>query len=276
MAKYFIDPNRYNKRYYRELPKDYKLFWDYITSKCNSGLWKVDMYLAKTQLGEDVDISEERAIELFGKSIAVSGDTWLIIPFLENQYGKLNTNSQRDNGIINKIEQLGLKKFINHLITGHEAKKTLQQAKAKTQKVEVKKEKGVDDKKSTPTPKDKTDEVDPASDKFYHIDSLIEHYKKDKALVSRKMISNGFNSQEEYFQRLDYFNQHLKTIPKVSTTWMDYRNHFDNWTKVAPKTPTPSKYKAGDMHNGKKIAFIRDDGAIVYEGNTEKPTHNLK
>lgn len=95
MAKRFIDSNKYKKRFIRNLPSVYKIFWDYILCNCdNAGIWHVDFDVAKVETGEK-SLNEKKARELFKEKIISfdNNEKWFIPSFIDFQYGKLNENT---------------------------------------------------------------------------------------------------------------------------------------------------------------------------------------
>lgn len=89
MKKIFTDCDIYEDMWFRELPPDYKLLWDYICRMCEYGIWKQDFKLANFYLGCSLD--PQKALDLFNHEktrIEVLEDTrWFIVDFCHFQYG---------------------------------------------------------------------------------------------------------------------------------------------------------------------------------------------
>ena len=65
MAKRLTDTEKYRKKFFRNLPGAYKLFWDFLYHECNhAGIWHVDFDVAQIYLGRDMPVSEETALRL--------------------------------------------------------------------------------------------------------------------------------------------------------------------------------------------------------------------
>lgn len=111
MAKRFVDTEKYKKAFIRSLPAPYKLLWDYITLDCNhAGIWHVDFEIAQIYIGKDAPVNEKDALALFNKteqriSVLNGGTKWLIMPFINFQYGKLNPQNRVHQSIIQILEE---------------------------------------------------------------------------------------------------------------------------------------------------------------------------
>lgn len=94
MAKRFNDTEKWKNPWYRKLPCAYKVFWDYISTNCDvAGVWRVDLETASYFCGSV--INGEKAIEFFNHNkvrvvVLNSGSKWLIVDFIDFQYGKLS------------------------------------------------------------------------------------------------------------------------------------------------------------------------------------------
>ncbi len=114
MAKRFTDTNKYKKSFMRGLPGAYKLFWDFLYHDCDhSGIWIIDFDIAQTYVGIDMEISKEKALELFNadeiRVVELSGGKkWFIAPFIDFQYGKLSEKNKAHNSIISTLKKLNL------------------------------------------------------------------------------------------------------------------------------------------------------------------------
>lgn len=110
MAKRFTSTDKYKNKFFRNLPGPYKLFWDYLYHDCNhAGIWIVNFEIAQIYIGKDMLIEEYAALELFNadkeRIFPISdGDKWFILPFIENQYGKLNPDNRVHSSVIKTLE----------------------------------------------------------------------------------------------------------------------------------------------------------------------------
>lgn len=113
MGKRFADTNKYKKPFIRSLPGAYKLLWDFLYLDCDhAGIWIVDFDVAQTYIGQDMPVSRETAIRYFNKDEARiyefdGGKKWLIIPFIEFQYGKLSEKNKALNSVISILRKHG-------------------------------------------------------------------------------------------------------------------------------------------------------------------------
>ena len=114
MAKRFTDTNKFRSPFYRSLPSAYKLFWDLINLDCDhSGIWIVDLEIAQIYIGKDAKIDKEKALVLFNtgdvRIIQLdNGKSWFIVPFLNEQYGKLNPANRVHSSVISNLEKHGI------------------------------------------------------------------------------------------------------------------------------------------------------------------------
>ena len=114
MAKRFTDTNKFRSPFYRSLPSAYKLFWDLINLDCDhSGIWIVDLEIAQIYIGKDAKIDAEKALVLFNtgdvRIIQLdNGKSWFIVPFLSEQYGKLNPANRVHSSVISNLEKHGI------------------------------------------------------------------------------------------------------------------------------------------------------------------------
>lgn len=104
MAKRFTDTDKWKKKFIRSLPAPYKLLWLYLLDECDhSGVWIVDFDVARLRLDENVD--EMEALNLFEDKILPidNGERWLILDFIEFQYGILKAENRAHQAVINTL-----------------------------------------------------------------------------------------------------------------------------------------------------------------------------
>ena len=105
MPKRFTDTEKWKKPFIRNLSAPYKLLWLYICDDCDhSGIWQVDIDVAKIRIGED--INEQDAIKFFDDKIIKidNGNKWFIPSFIDFQYPSgLNPDNKAHGGIIKML-----------------------------------------------------------------------------------------------------------------------------------------------------------------------------
>ncbi len=114
MAKRFADTNKYKKPFIRSLPGAYKLLWDFLYLDCDhAGIWIVDFDVAQMYIGQDMPVSRETALQLFNiDEVRVfefdCKKKWLIVPFVEFQYGRLTEKNKALTSVISILRKYGL------------------------------------------------------------------------------------------------------------------------------------------------------------------------
>lgn len=106
VSKRFTDTDKWDRPWFRKLPPKYKLFWSYMTDKCDMiGVWYVDFEMAEFVIGEKLDPAE--AARLFQKQIRVIDSTrWLIQDFVSFQYGELKENNNLHRSVASRLRSL--------------------------------------------------------------------------------------------------------------------------------------------------------------------------
>lgn len=89
MAKRFSETKIWEDTWYQELPLTWKLVWKYLCDKCNeAGIWKVNLKLADFQLNLKIKWNEiDKYINNGKLRIHKEQDVWIIVDFIEFQYG---------------------------------------------------------------------------------------------------------------------------------------------------------------------------------------------
>lgn len=115
MAKRQTDTDKWEGEFMRGLPPEYRMLWLYINDACDyAGIWRVDKELATVFTGMKFEVS--KAIELFNGKIDVcdGGKKWVIVGFIELQYGEKNKNGKiaraamdKRNEVLMKIDDKG-------------------------------------------------------------------------------------------------------------------------------------------------------------------------
>jgi len=96
--------------FFKKLPLEYKLFWQYINDDCDfCGLWTVDIEVAELRVG--AELSVDIALELFGSNVQVlqDGQVWFIPEFIATNYGTLS----QTNSVHRKVAAILASKCVN-------------------------------------------------------------------------------------------------------------------------------------------------------------------
>lgn len=110
MAKRFTDNEKWKKRFFRDLPMEYKLLWIYILDDCNhAGIWDVDLEVAGIRIGYK-HFNQAPLEEVFADQIVVfqNGYKWFIPDFICFQYGKLSETSRVHQSVIQLLKKYNL------------------------------------------------------------------------------------------------------------------------------------------------------------------------
>jgi hypothetical protein len=136
MAKRFTDTDKWKKKFLRGLQAPYKLLWLYILDECDhAGVWIVDFDVARLRLDEDV--FEDEALKAFGDKIFKidNGERWLILDFIEFQYGKLKETNNAHISVIKTLKKYGIwyedKLVVEELISPSQGAKDMDKEKDK-------------------------------------------------------------------------------------------------------------------------------------------------
>jgi len=133
MAKRFTDTDKYKKAFMRGLPGPYKLLWDYLYHDCDyAGIWHKDFEVAQIYLGKDMEVTEEKALELFNQGeerikVLEGGKKWLVLPFIGFQYGRLNPENRVHSSILYVLSKAGIKDLASPLEGAKEKEKEKEQ-----------------------------------------------------------------------------------------------------------------------------------------------------
>lgn len=105
MAKRFLDSSLFEKRWFRKLPTNIKLFYFYMLTKCDhAGMYDVDLELAEFQIGMEID--KNNILKHIGEHIEIiKDDKWFIKKFPEFQYGVLNPKVKAHASVIKILEK---------------------------------------------------------------------------------------------------------------------------------------------------------------------------
>ena len=111
MAKRFTDTGLYEKAWFQELPNQYKLFWEYITKKCdNAGIWSINFGMV-SYIFNGLDLSEDDILEIFnGRIVKIDDDKFFIPKFIKFQQkgNELSNSNLAHRQIIKLLDDNGL------------------------------------------------------------------------------------------------------------------------------------------------------------------------
>jgi hypothetical protein len=112
MPKRFTDTAKFSDPWYRKLPPEYKLLWEYMYCLCDgAGVIDLDIDHAEFCIGKELDMA--KLLELFGEDRIKklpSGKLYLV-KFIRFQYGpNLRTGCKPHKSVIDLVEKYGLVK----------------------------------------------------------------------------------------------------------------------------------------------------------------------
>ena len=218
MAKRFTDTDKWKKTFIKSIPASYKLLWLYICDDCDhAGIWHVDTQIASLRIGED--ISESKAVEIFGEKIIVfdNGNKWFIPSFIEFQYGILNEKNRVHESILKIL-------FKYNLLENKPLTSPLQ---------------GVKDKD-----KDKDMDKDYKPDVIFSIEECLLIALRDQRWVDANKATRV---------DLETFNKVLEGRGQYSKNAADYKNHYHNWVKGGKKIEVEIKSTAPPLRNAHDV-----------------------
>ncbi len=109
MPKRFTDTEKWKKKFIKDLPLEYKMFWLFLLDECdNAGIWHVEIEIAEIRLG--VKLSSDKARGLFGERVVVfdGGNKWFLPDFISFQYVSLNPENKALKDVIIRLEKYDL------------------------------------------------------------------------------------------------------------------------------------------------------------------------
>lgn len=106
--KRFTDTEKWRDPWFRKLGSLEKNFWGYICDNCdNAGIWRPDLEMAEFCIG--LKIEPAKILDAFSGRILVLPDGyWLIIKFVEFQYGELNPDCRPHQQVLGILKRHGL------------------------------------------------------------------------------------------------------------------------------------------------------------------------
>ena len=130
MAKRFTCTEKWEDPWFRNLLREYQIFWIYLLDKCDpAGVWKVDFEMAEFCLKQK--LSEKEITNAFKDRIKVfdGGQRWFVPKFIAFQYGTLDEMCNPHKSIFKLLRSYKLEGYlegINTPKTRQEQDKTIQ------------------------------------------------------------------------------------------------------------------------------------------------------
>lgn len=241
MAKRFTDSNKYKKKFYRNLPGAYKLFWDFLYHDCdNCGIWIVDIKTAQGYVGDDMPVNLETALELFNadeeRIVQIKGgEKWFLPGYIEFQYVQLSEKNRAHISVIAALKKLNLLNEDLTLKQNHRGVVSpLQGVKATAKEQDKDKDKEQEDEKLC-----------------FDAQELIA---ENKIQFERICMSAGRSDPETAKQSLRKFHLHLQAEKKYPRTRRQLFAGFEKWLMDDKNFNNGKEFK-GDT--GKKLHFDR-------------------
>ena len=110
-TKRMCDTGLYDKEWFQQLDPKFKLFWEFITKKCDhSGIWDVNLRMLAFQIGFEYNREEILNHPEFEHRIReIEPDKWLVVKHIKFQIGDtLNEKSPFHKSIVKNLDKYGL------------------------------------------------------------------------------------------------------------------------------------------------------------------------
>ncbi len=108
----YTDTTKWQDPWYRRLPSQYKLLWEYVLDNCNmAGVWEEDLDMVRFCIGVEFEKSEvfERFNNGKRRVEEVGGGKWLIPHYVDKQWGGcLHPASPTHNRVLKEIYAEGV------------------------------------------------------------------------------------------------------------------------------------------------------------------------
>lgn len=135
MAKRFTIIEKWQDKWFSNLPIKFKILWLYILDTCDhAGIWESNLKLAGYFIGENYE--EEDALSHLGQKIKVLSDSkWFVKKFIHHQYNcsieGLNPENNAHIGVLKKLSQYNIEGASKGLASGSIATKDKDKDKVK-------------------------------------------------------------------------------------------------------------------------------------------------
>jgi hypothetical protein len=108
--KRFTETQKWEDPWFRKLPPEMKLLWQWILDRCDSaGVIDPDLELASFQIGYQYPM--DTLSEFSGRVLALDGGKFFIPKFIEFQYGKLSEDCRAHGPAFQSLKKHGLEGY---------------------------------------------------------------------------------------------------------------------------------------------------------------------
>jgi hypothetical protein len=108
--KRFTETQKWEDPWFRKLPPEMKLLWQWILDRCDSaGVIDPDLELASFQIGYQYPM--DTLSEFGGRVLALDGGKFFIPKFIEFQYGKLSEDCRAHGPAFQSLKKHGLEGY---------------------------------------------------------------------------------------------------------------------------------------------------------------------
>ena len=128
MAKRFTDTEKWEDPWFRNLLREYQVFWIYLLDKCDAaGVWKVDFEMAEFCLKQN-NLNEQELTRVFKDRIKIfdGGKKWFIPRFISFQYGELDEFCNPHKSIFKLLRSYKLEGYLEGINTPKNKTRTRQ------------------------------------------------------------------------------------------------------------------------------------------------------
>ena len=118
MSKRFTDTEKWGDPWFRNLLREYQIFWIYMLDNCDTaGIWKVDFELAEFMLKARIDEKEYASVFKDRIRVFSKGERWFIPKFISFQYGQLDETCHPHKSIIKVLRSFKLEGYLEGINT---------------------------------------------------------------------------------------------------------------------------------------------------------------
>lgn len=123
MPKRYTDTEIWDRTYFRRLPLEVKLLWQFIRDRCDAaGVWQGDFEDASFKIGSEVsEKTIESHPEMFAERLQkLDNGKWLVVGLVEFQYRNLSWTNTAHLGVLRLLDKHGLIERYKTLIRDYE------------------------------------------------------------------------------------------------------------------------------------------------------------